>query len=205
YDAKRRMAHLFTSFGREADAARLRDEAASLRAQILDRYWLEEQGTFALALDGAKRPLPTVTTNAGHLLWSRVAEPAHARPMADVFAGPAMFSGWGIRTLSAEHPVYNPMSYHNGSVWPHDNAIVVLGLTLYGHTESTLPVVSGLHDAAMQMRAHRLPELFCGMKRGGGLRPVLYSVSCSPQAWASGAFFMLLQAVLGILPDAPAG
>jgi glycogen debranching enzyme len=116
---------------------------------------------------------------------------------------PAMFSGWGIRTLSAAHAVYNPMSYHNGSVWPHDNAIVVMGLAHYGLGNKALPVLRALHDAAINMKVHRLPELFCGMTRAHGVRPVLYPVSCSPQAWASGAFFMLLQAVLGILPDAP--
>src|SRR5690606_7673216 len=101
-------------------------------------------------------------------------------------------------------PVFNPMSYHNGSVWPHDNALVVLGMALYGHSEAALPVVSALHDAAAGMRNHRLPELFCGIARAAGRRPVMYPVSCSPQAWAAGAFFMLLQGMLGLLADAPA-
>lgn len=201
-DAKLRMAQLFEALGRRTDAERLRREATNLRERILERFWLEELGTFALALDGEKRPLPTVTSNAGHLLWSRVPTDEQAARMADVFLAPSMFSGWGIRTLSAEHPVYNPMSYHNGSIWPHDNALVVLGLSLYGHAHRALPVLTALHEAAIHMRAHRLPELFCGMQRSGGLRPVLYPVSCSPQAWASGAFFMLLQGVLGIFPDA---
>src|SRR5690242_11154455 len=114
-----------------------------------------------------------------------------------------MFSGWGLRTLSAEHPVYNPMSYHDGSVWPHDNGIVGLGLSLTGQKPAMLPIFSAMYDAALGLRYHRLPELFCGMPRSEGSRPVLYPVSCSPQAWASGAFFMLLQAATGILPDAP--
>jgi glycogen debranching enzyme len=202
-DAKVRMAELYETFGQPVRAAALRQEADALRAQIRARFWLEELGTFALALDGEKRPLPTVTTNAGHLLWSRVPDAAEARHMAELFASPAMFSGWGIRTLSAEHPVYNPMSYHNGSIWPHDNGLVVLGLSLYGYARSAMPVLQGLHDAASHMRPHRLPELFCGMQRADGRQPVLYPVSCSPQAWASGAFFMLLQAVLGLFPDAP--
>ncbi|HEX6309894.1 MAG TPA: glycogen debranching N-terminal domain-containing protein [Longimicrobiales bacterium] len=205
YDAKRRMSHLFAALGRAEEAERLGREADVLRLRIREQFWMDDTGTFALALDGAKRPVPTVTSNAGHLLWSRVPEPAQARRMAALFASPDLFSGWGIRTVSAAHTVYNPMSYHNGSIWPHDNALVVLGLALYGHGGDALPVVAALHDAAVQMRANRLPELFCGMRRGGGLRPVLYPVSCSPQAWASGAFFMLLQGVLGILPDAPAG
>jgi glycogen debranching enzyme len=204
YDAKLRMASLYDAFGEPERAATLRREATELRQRIIDRFWLEERGTFALALDGNKVPVPTVTTNAGHLLWSRVPTRAQADRMADVLLGPDMYSGWGIRTLSAAEPVYNPMSYHDGSIWPHDNAIVGLGLSLYGHTEAALPVLSALYDAAGGMRYHRLPELYCGFQRENGIRPVLYPVSCSPQGWAAGAFFMLLQAVAGLLPDAPA-
>jgi glycogen debranching enzyme len=205
HDAKLRMSHLLADLGQAERAAALRREADVLRARIRERFWMDELGTFALALDGGKRPLRTVSSNAGHLLWSRVPDAAQAARMAELFASPVMFSGWGIRTLGSEHPVYNPMSYHNGSVWPHDNALVVLGLSLYGHARGALPVLDALHDVAANMRSQRLPELFCGMRRGGGVRPVLYPVSCSPQAWASGAFFMLLQGVLGILPDAPRG
>jgi glycogen debranching enzyme len=205
YDAKLRMAATFAALGDHARAAELSRAAERLRRSICEHFWLEELGTFALALDGEKNPLPTETTNAGHLLWSRVPDPEQAARMAQQLLEPAMFSGWGIRTLSARHPVFNPMSYHNGSVWPHDNAIAVLGLRLQGHARKALPVLTGLHEAASNMRFHRLPELFCGMERGVGTRPVLYPVSCSPQAWASGAFFMMLQGVLGILPDAPAG
>lgn len=206
YDAKTRMAALYTAFGEPERAERLKREAEEMRERIVSRYWMEQLGTFALALDGQKRPLPTVTTNAGHLLWSRVPDAAQARRMAAGFLAPEMFSGWGVRTLSAAHPVYNPMSYHNGSVWPHDNALVALGLAHYGESRAALTILSGLHAAAGGMRYHRLPELFCGMARGGdNSSPVLYPVSCSPQAWAAGAFFMLLQACIGILPDAPAG
>lgn len=204
YDAKVRMAALFEAFGRPAEAEKLRYDAAHLREAIIRRFWMEELGTFALALDGDKRPIPTATTNAGHLLWSRVPDPDQALRMAGQLLGPDMFSGWGVRTLSAAHPVFNPMSYHNGSVWPHDNAIVALGLSLNGQTHAALPILSALHDAASGIRYHRLPELFCGMRRHRGKQPVLYPVSCSPQAWAAGAFFMLLQAATGILPDAPA-
>ncbi|HKO15413.1 MAG TPA: amylo-alpha-1,6-glucosidase, partial [Gemmatimonadaceae bacterium] len=205
YDARVRAAALCDVLGDAARAERLRSEAAGLRERILERFWLEEPGTFALALDRDKRPVPTVTSNAGHLLWSRVPDPARAARTAAVLLAPRMFSGWGIRTLSAAHPVYNPMSYHDGSVWPHDNALIVLGLSHYGHVREALPVVAAMQEAAAQLEFHRLPELFCGMTRGSGLQPVLYPVSCSPQAWASGAFFMFLQAVLGLLPDAPAG
>jgi glycogen debranching enzyme len=204
YDAKVRMASLYDVFGEPARAEALRQQAAALRETILQRFWLDHLGTFALALDGNKAPVPTVASNAGHLLWSRVPDPRQADRMASVLLAPEMFSGWGIRTLSAAEPVYNPMSYHDGSVWPHDNAIIALGLSLYGHTSAALPVLSALHDAAAGMRYDRLPELYCGFQRANGVRPVLYPVSCSPQAWAAGAFFMLLQAVTGLLPDAPA-
>ena len=204
FDAKIRMADLYGVAGRNEEAADLRREAERLREQIVDAFWMEDAGTFALALDGDKQPIPTVSSNAAHLLWSRVPSAAHAARMAARLVGPEMFSGWGIRTLSAEHAVFNPMSYHNGSVWPHDNALLVLGLAHYGHAQAALPVVRALHEAATNMPFHRLPELFCGFPRAFGLRPVLYPVSCSPQAWASGAVFMLLQAMLGIFAEAPA-
>ena len=205
YDAKGRLADLLDHFGDHALAGRLRREASQLRERILERFWLEDQNTFALALDGHKRALPTSTSNAGHLLWSRVPTPEQARRTARTLLGPGLFSGWGIRTLSSEHPVYNPMSYHDGSVWPHDNAIVALGLSFSDQKPLVAPVLHAMYQAALGMRYRRLPELFCGMRRDRSAHPVGYPVSCSPQAWASGAFFMLLQATLGILPDAPAG
>jgi glycogen debranching enzyme len=205
HDAKVRMADLLQTFGEYGRAEVLRDEAAAMQAAIRQRFWLEDLGTFALALDGAKRPLPTVASNAGHLLWSRVPTPEQAARLAGRLLAADLFSGWGIRTLSTLHPAFNPMSYHNGSVWPHDNAIAVLGLALYGKAREALPVVRALHEAAVRFEFQRLPELFCGMARERGVRAVRYPVSCSPQAWASGAFFMLLQAMLGLFPEAPAG
>ena len=204
YDAKVRMADLFAHLGQVERAATLATEAAALRDAIRRRFWLEEEGTFALALDGAKRPLPTVTSNAGHLLWSRVPTPEQAAAVTRRLLGPELFSGWGIRTLAAGHRVYNPMSYHNGSVWPHDNALVILGMALYGRAREALPVIRGLHEAAISAEFQRLPELFCGMERQRGVRLVRYPVSCSPQAWASAAFFLILQATLGLFPEAPA-
>ncbi|HEX6670274.1 MAG TPA: glycogen debranching N-terminal domain-containing protein, partial [Gemmatimonadales bacterium] len=204
YDAKLRMAEMYQYLGHAERGDTLRREAAEMRRRIRDAFWLEELGTFALALDREKRPLPTATTNAGHLLWSRVPAPEEARRLAERFLEPDFFSGWGIRTLSAAHPVFNPMSYHNGSIWPHDNAIVVLGMALQGHARSALPVVRAIYEAAIHTEFQRLPELYCGMARGRGHRPVAYPVSCSPQAWASGSLFMLLQAMLGIYAEAPA-
>ena len=204
YDAKTRAAALFDRTGDAETADRLRSEAERLRAQVLDQFWLDELGTFALALDGDKRPIPTVTSNAGHALWSRIADPARAIAIAQTLLAADMFCGWGIRTLSARHPVYNPMSYHDGSVWPHDNALIVMGMSHYGLAAAALPVVDTTREAAATADFHRLPELYCGMARNGAAHPVSYPVSCSPQAWASGALFLMLQAVLGILPDAPA-
>ena len=205
YDAKLRAAAMFAQLGEHDTAQRLASEAEQLRRRVLDAFWLDELGTFALALDGEKRAVPTVTSNAGHLLWSRLPDPARARRVVETLLAPDMFCGWGIRTLSARHPVFNPMSYHNGSVWPHDNALVVMGLSHYGLGPNALPVVVAAQDAAAGASLNRLPELYCGMERAGAPRPVQYPVSCSPQAWASGALFMMLQAVLGILPDAPGG
>ena len=205
YDAKVRMAALFRHAGEHEEAQRLDAEAERLRARVTEEFWLEELGTFALALDGEKCPLPTVTSNAGHLLWSRLPDAEHARRLAATLLAPDMFCGWGIRTLSSRHPVFNPMSYHDGSVWPHDNALIVMGLSHYGLSATALPVVTATQDAAATARLNRLPELYCGMNRSGASQPVQYPVSCSPQAWASGALFMMLQGVLGILADAPAG
>jgi glycogen debranching enzyme len=205
HDAKLRMAQLFRAFGDPERADTLQGEAAALREAIHRDFWLDELGTFAIALDGRNRPIPTATTNAGHLLWSRVPTPEQTARMAEHFLSEDMFCGWGLRTLSAAHRVYNPMSYHNGSVWPHDNAIVAFGLALAGHTRAVLPILSGLFDVSCTFTNHRLPELFCGMERAGSQAPVHYPVSCIPQAWAAGTFYMLLQAVTGILPDAPAG
>lgn len=202
YDAKVRMSELYQILGDDARAVTLRLEAERLRCLILECFWMEEEGTFGLALDGGKNLMRTITSNPGHLLWSGVPDDKQAVSMAASLLGPAMFSGWGIRTLSSAHPVFNPMSYHNGSVWPHDNAMIVMGLARYGLASTCQPVVRGIYDAAIHDEFQRLPELFCGLQRGRGKYPVQYPVSCSPQAWASGTLFMLLQAMLGIHPQA---
>ena len=205
YDAKLRLGALYEALGRADDAARLTREAERLRETIDDRFWMEEMGTYALALDGAKQRIPTVTTNAGHLLWSRVPSNGRAERMATRLFQPDMYSGWGLRTLSASHPAFNPMSYHNGSVWPHDNALIALGLGFYGRHSEASWILGALYDACSEMGSSRLPELYCGLQRGNGMRPVRYPVSCSPQAWASGAFFMVLQGTLGLFPAASEG
>ena len=205
YDAKVRMAALFKYLGELDEARRLELQAEQLRQRVTEHFWMEEVGTFALAIDGEKRQVPTVASNAGHLLWSRLPDLSRARRVAATLLAPDMFCGWGIRTLSARHPVFNPMSYHNGSIWPHDNALIVMGMSHYGLGGNALPAVNAAHDAAAASNFNRLPELYCGMRRNGATRPVQYPVSCSPQAWASGALFMMFQGVLGILADAPEG
>jgi glycogen debranching enzyme len=204
YDAKVRMAALYEYIGRGEEAATLRHQAERLRSQVIDQFWIEELGTFALALDGEKRPVPTVASNAGHLLWSRLPDADRARRVAARLFRPDMFDGWGIRTLGADQPVFNPMSYHNGSVWPHDNALIVMGCAHYGLSANALPAVAAIDQVARAAAFHRLPELFCGIGRDGSHQPVWYPVSCSPQAWASGALYLMLQGVLGIFADAPA-
>ena len=203
YDAKIRMAELYEVMGMSSRADELRDQAAELRTVVvISSFWMEKEGTFALALDGDNKQVPVISSNAGHLLWSGVPNDPQARRLAECLLGPSMHSGWGIRTLSSEHRAFNPMSYHNGSIWPHDNTISIMGLARYGMAKSALSVVSGLYDAAIYDEFQRLPELFCGMPRGKGNHPILYPVRCSPQAWASGAFFMILQHMLGIQPEA---
>jgi glycogen debranching enzyme len=202
YDAKIRMAELYDMVNQPLRAEELRDQAANLRNVIISSFWMENEGIFALALDGENKQVPAISSNAAHLLWSGVPDAKQARRMGEVLLGPAMNSGWGIRTLSSQHRAFNPMSYHNGSIWPHDNAIAIMGLARYGMARAALPIVGGLYDAAVHDEFQRLPELFCGMPRARGKHPILYPVSCSPQAWASGAFFMILQAMLGIQPEA---
>jgi glycogen debranching enzyme len=202
-DARRRMADLLDRRGRPDEAALQREKAAAHADLLEARFWMDGRGTYALALDGAKRQVDAVTSNPGHLLFSRAVPDARARAVAASLLSPAAFGGWGIRTLAAGQPAYNPLSYHDGTVWPHDNALCAMGMASYGMTRQASEVLSGLWQAAQQFRHLRLPELFCGMGRDGGRFPVHYPVACSPQAWSSAAWFLLLRAALGIFPDAP--
>ena len=167
-------------------------------------FWDEELGTYALALDGEKQRCRVRASNAGHVLWSGIALPERAGRVAESLLSDASFSGWGIRTVAAGEARYNPISYHNGSVWPHDNAIAAMGLARYGHHDQAARVLAGLFDASRTFDLARLPELFCGFTRRHGEDATRYPVACSPQAWAAGSVFMLLQAVLGLEVDAPA-
>jgi glycogen debranching enzyme len=179
-------------------APRWEKEAADLKRRFNRVFWCGDLGTYALALDGEKRPCRVRTSNAGHTLWSGIAswEPAH-RLARTLFSGDS-YSGWGIRSVAQGEARYNPMSYHNGSVWPHDNALIAAGLARYGFKNQCMRILTGLFDASITLDMHRLPELFCGFKRIPGQGPTLYPVACAPQSWASAAVFCLLQACLGL-------
>ncbi|HEY6100618.1 MAG TPA: amylo-alpha-1,6-glucosidase, partial [Anaeromyxobacter sp.] len=203
-DARRRMADVYDRRGRRAEADRLRQLARAHAERIEASFWMEEKGTYAIALDRDKRQVDAITSNPGHLLFSRAVGEERARRVVRSLLAPEMWSGWGIRTLGADQPAYNPLSYHDGTVWPHDNALCAAGMATYGMTREAGEVLTGLWHAAEHFRRLRLPELFCGLSRGQGEFPVHYPVACSPQAWSSAAWFLLLRAVLGIFPDAPA-
>src|SRR5262245_1226783 len=204
YDARRRAAALADALGDGARATALGDSAERLRRAFEDRFWLDDLGTYALALDGRKTPCEVRSSNAGHCLFGGIVSPERARRVAEQLVGPEMFSGWGIRTVASTESRYNPMSYHNGSVWPHDNGIVAAGFSRYGLDDLIGTPFSGLFEASLSMDAHRLPELFCGFHRRPGEGPTLYPVACSPQAWSSGVVFGLLQACLRLSIDVPA-
>src|SRR5204862_182367 len=172
--------------------------AEQLRERFEAAFWCEDLSTYALALDGGKRQCRVVTSNAGHCLFAGIASEERAERLAKTLMAQASFSGWGIRTVATNARGYNPMSYHNGSVWPHDNALIAAGLARYRLTRPALKILTGLFDASLFVDLHRLPELFCGFPRRPGKGPTLYPVACSPQSWAAGAVFMLLQACLGL-------
>jgi glycogen debranching enzyme len=204
-DARRRMAEIYRRLGRRREAEALQ-QAAEAHAQVVEeRFWMERAGTYALALDGKQRQVDAVTSNPGHLLFSRAVRPDRVVPVVRSLLAPGMWSGWGIRTLGEGQPAYNPLSYHDGTVWPHDNAFCAMGFGSHGLTREAKQVLTGMWDAAQHFRQLRLPELFCGIPRQRGQFPVHYPVACSPQAWSSASWFLLLRAALGIFADAPRG
>jgi glycogen debranching enzyme len=198
------MAGLFRDFGEPRRAEHLVVQADALRRRIQEDFWVRETGYYALAIDGRGQQVPTITSNPGHLLFTGAVQEERASRLVDVLMSDGMFNGWGVRTLARGQAVFNPLSYHNGSVWPHDNALCALGAARQGRTDAALRILDGLYNASLHFRRGRLPELFCGLGRAEGDFLVHYPVSCSPQAWASGAFFLLLQACLGLAPNAPA-
>jgi glycogen debranching enzyme len=204
FAAKRHAARLASALGFGPLAETLRAAAAALRERFETAFWCADIGTYALALDGAKQPCRVRSSNAGQVLLSGIASPRHAARTAAALMDRHFFSGWGIRTIAEGEPRYNPMSYHNGSVWPHDNALIGFGFARYGFSDHILRLFHGMFDAAGYMDLRRLPELFCGFRRIAGKGPTFYPVACSPQAWASAAPFAFLQACLGLSFD-PAG
>jgi glycogen debranching enzyme len=185
------------------DAARARQDAARrLRAQFMDDYWMDDEGFCALALDGDGAPCRVISSNPGHALWSGIVPPDRGRRIVTRLLGPELYSGWGVRTLATRERRYNPMSYHNGSVWPHDTAIAAAGIRRYGFTDEFLTLATGLFEAAQQCEGRRLPELFCGFPRVPGYGATPYPVACSPQAWAAGVASQLLVEMLGLEPEA---
>jgi glycogen debranching enzyme len=203
YAARRAAADLADALGHVDRAIDLRRKAERLRGRFEDAFWSEDLSTYALALDGAKRPCRVRSSNAGHCLFTGIADVERARRTAMTLLSPDSFSGWGIRTIAAGERRYNPMAYHNGSVWPHDNAVIAAGFARYGLGDMAMRTMTGLFDASLFVDLHRLPELFCGFKRRPGEGPTLYPVACAPQSWASAAAFLLLQASLGLHVDAP--
>jgi glycogen debranching enzyme len=186
------------ALGNESRAQELAGEAETLRDRFEQAFWCEDLATYALALDGDKRPCRVRSSNAGHCLFTGIASPLHARQVTETLTSEASFSGWGIRTLAAGEVRYNPMSYHNGSIWPHDNALIAAGFARYGFKEQAAAVFSSMLEASIGFDMHRLPELFCAFPKRTGEAPTQYPVACAPQAWAAGAVFLLLESCLGL-------
>lgn len=198
YEAKRRAAEMAYALGYNDLAEDLKQQAAVLQRQFEQAFWCDEISTYALALDGKKRRCMVRTSNAGHCLFGGIATRDHAARLVGSLFHDSSFSGWGIRTVATTEPRYNPMSYHNGSIWPHDNALIAYGLARYGYTDLVLKIFDGLFDATQHLELHRLPELFCGFTRRPGEGPTEYPVACSPQAWSTGTVLMLVQSCLGL-------
>ena len=206
YAAKLALAELYEDVYGEPDrAAVLRREAAELRRRFNERFWLEDQGIYALSLDPEKQRVATVASNAGHCLWSGIADADKAGRVVQRLMAPDMWSGWGIRTLSADNPAYDPFSYQRGSVWPHDNGIIAAGMHRYGYHAAAHQVLRGLLDAASFFEGYQLPEVFAGLARESRSYPVQYRGADVPQAWAAGSVFQMVEAMLGLEADVPNG
>ncbi len=201
HDAKKQAAYMAERIGDRDLAKKLRKEAEHLKKHFNDVFWDEELGTYVLALDGEKQACRVLTSNAGHTLFSGIATQERGVKTVKTLMGEEMFTGWGVRTLSSKAARYNPMSYHNGSVWPHDTAVIAYGFARYGMIREAMQLMQGLFDASLFIELQRLPELFCGFPFRQGEAPTSYPVACSPQAWSVAAVFLLLQACLQIEID----
>lgn len=198
YAAKRGIARVARDLGQADLAQKLEEQAEKLRVKFESDFWCDELGMYVLALDGQKKKCRVRSSNAGHCLFSGIAPDAHVQSINQALLSPAFYSGWGIRTIVTGEKRYNPMSYHNGSMWPHDNAVIAYGSLRRPNKDVALRVLSGLLDLSQNVNLHRLPELICGFSRRPGKGPTLYPVACSPQAWAAGSVFMVLQSCLGL-------
>jgi len=198
YDARLRMAQIYEVLGKAEQAGEQREAATRLYDRFNDAFWWEREGTYALALDGRKRQVRSVASNAGHCLMSGIVPPQRAKRVVARLLEEDMWSGWGIRTLAASHPYYNPFSYHTGSVWPHDNALIAGGFRHYGFDDAASQVAEGIFAAAAQFPMHRLPELYSGVQREPGAFPVPYLGASAPQAWAAASVFRLIAVLCGI-------
>jgi glycogen debranching enzyme len=201
YDAKRRCARLAREIWNDPELAdRLDHESADVKTRFNRDFWIPERQFFALALDGDKRQVDSLTSNIGHLLWSGIVDDDKAQAVRDHLMSDAMFSGWGVRTMAEGEGGYNPIEYHNGTVWPHDNAFIAAGLRRYGYAEDAARIAFGLLEAATYFD-WRLPEVFAGYARSLTMFPVEYPTASSPQAWATGTPLLLLRVLLGLEPD----
>ena len=204
-DAFRRAASLMRLLADSEQADRLTECSSDLMRKMEQSFWLAENQYYAMALDRDKRPLAVISSNPGHLLFTHTIQDQRTRHVVTKLTGHGLFSGWGIRTLSEEERTYNPMSYHRGSVWPHDNSLTAFGMARYGYKQEASAIFSALFETSLHFREYLLPELFCGNQRHHRDEPVQYPVSCSPQAWASGTPILILTALLGLEPDASNG
>ena len=195
-------AELADALGQDGEAADYRGRAGALRAAFNRDFWMPHEAFYALALDGDKRPCEVISSNVGHCLWTGIVDEGRAEMVGKRLVGDEMFSGWGLRTLSSRERRYNPMSYHNGSVWPHDNALAASGFRRYRMPEHAITLTTGLFEASRYWDHRRIPELFCGFARHADQGPIFYPVACAPQAWAAGSVFAMLTALLGLDADA---
>jgi glycogen debranching enzyme len=202
YDAKRRIAELAReAWGDDVLARRLDEEADRLRERFDEAFWVDDRGGFyALALDAEKERVDSLCSNIGHLLWSGIIPEERAAQVVESLMDDLLWSGWGVRTMSTEDVGYSPLSYHNGSVWPHDNSLIAAGLARYGYREEALRIVQQMLEAAAYFD-FELPEVFAGLPRQTTPFPIAYPTAARPQAWAAGTPVLLLQVLLGLRPD----
>jgi len=205
YAAKRGMAEVFTALGDHERAKVLESQAAELKRRFNEVFWMENEGTFAFGLDAEKNQITSIASNAGHCLWTGIADDDKAKRIIERLLAPDMWSGWGIRTLSTQNPAYNPFAYQRGAIWPHDNNIIALGMKRYGFHDQANHVARGIIEAAAHFQSYRLPEVFAGIHRDADSFPVQYRGANIPQAWAAGSIFFFIQMMLGLEADAPNG